>query len=232
MSKKLIRPTDTEDVKITAAALADPDNPPLNQEILVEELEKREKQRMEERQKSGRYTLDEAAEIIASNALIRADYVLKKLKESVGECELKVYQPNGLQPYEPKPHPDAVYIPGLSNPIKKQVFSWYVEAFWDDLNNWLEKKEGRIKFRFPNPNQESRPEKRQIQQEKEILRIIKEELRLDPLNLPAIEPGKSGTKATVREKLGIPRSPFQSNIVFDKAWGRLHTKKLIIENGN
>jgi uncharacterized protein (DUF4415 family) len=29
MSKKLIRPTDTEDKQITTAALTDPDNPPL-----------------------------------------------------------------------------------------------------------------------------------------------------------------------------------------------------------
>lgn len=29
MSKKLIRPTDSEDAQISAAALADPDNPPL-----------------------------------------------------------------------------------------------------------------------------------------------------------------------------------------------------------
>jgi len=29
MSKKLIRPTDIEEAQITAAALTDPDNPPL-----------------------------------------------------------------------------------------------------------------------------------------------------------------------------------------------------------
>ena len=85
MSKKLIRPTEAEDTQITAAALTDPDNPPLNQETLVEELEKREKQKIEERQKSGRYTLDETAEIIASNAPISAGYILEKMKESAGK---------------------------------------------------------------------------------------------------------------------------------------------------
>lgn len=34
MSKKLIRPTDTEDAQITAAALTDPDNLPLTNEEL------------------------------------------------------------------------------------------------------------------------------------------------------------------------------------------------------
>lgn len=34
MSKKLIRPTDTEDEQITATALTDPDNPPLTHEEL------------------------------------------------------------------------------------------------------------------------------------------------------------------------------------------------------
>ncbi len=34
MNKKLIRPTTTEDVKITAAALTDSDNPPLTNEEL------------------------------------------------------------------------------------------------------------------------------------------------------------------------------------------------------
>jgi uncharacterized protein (DUF4415 family) len=34
MSKKLIRPTVNEDVQITAAALTDPDNPPLTNEEL------------------------------------------------------------------------------------------------------------------------------------------------------------------------------------------------------
>lgn len=34
ISKKLIRPTDAEDAQITAAARADPDNPPLTDEEL------------------------------------------------------------------------------------------------------------------------------------------------------------------------------------------------------
>ena len=34
MGKKLIRPIDTEDAQITAAALTDPDNPPLTDEEL------------------------------------------------------------------------------------------------------------------------------------------------------------------------------------------------------
>lgn len=39
MSKKLIRPTDTEEAQITAAALTDPDNPPLtDKELLLDQI--------------------------------------------------------------------------------------------------------------------------------------------------------------------------------------------------
>jgi hypothetical protein len=59
------------------------------------------------------------------------------------------------------------------------------------------------------------------QQEDEVLRIVRDELDLDPLNLPYREPGKRGVKAEVRAHLKIPNKLFQSECVFKKAWERL-----------
>lgn len=203
------------------------------QEILVAELNNRNEQEIIVRQESGRYTLEEAAQLIGNNAPIAANYVLEKMKESTGSGELKVYRPHGLQPYEPEPKKDLVYIPGLSNSIKNYVPVGYVESFWDDLNHWLEKKEPRIKFRFPNPEQVEnvefantdlvleKPLKIQIIQEDEILRIIKAELKLNPLTLPANKRGKSGIKAKVRNKLKWEGSRF------NKAWERLLQKEVL-----
>ncbi len=105
----------------------------------------------ERRNKLGRYTLDEAATFVANNAEIRANFVLKEMEESAGTGELKTYLPDGIQPYEPKPREGNVFIPGLSNPIKNYVPTWYVEAYWDDLNAWLKEKELRIENLFPDP---------------------------------------------------------------------------------
>lgn len=122
------------------------------QDLLIAEQNKRDDQDVKERHELGRYTLDEAADFIGNNAKINKNAYLEDLKESAGTGELKVYRPHGLQRYKPKPIEGAVYIPGLSNPIKNFVPAGYVEAFWDDLNNWLEKKEPRVGSIFPNPN--------------------------------------------------------------------------------
>jgi len=67
----------------------------------------------------------------------------------------------------------------------------------------------------------------QIQQEDEILRLIRETIGRDPLNLPTRKKGKAGTKADVREKLNIPSKLFRSITVFNKAWERLSEKGLL-----
>jgi len=59
----------------------------------------------------------------------------------------------------------------------------------------------------------------QIQQEDEILRIIRDELKIDPLKLPANLPGKRGIKADVRDKLEW------EGTIFEKAWERVTTEK-------
>ncbi len=69
--------------------------------------------------------------------------------------------------------------------------------------------------------------KLQIQQEDEILRVIREALQLDPLALPDRPNGVSGSKSLARKMLGIPCALFQSEGVFRKAWERLRAKDLI-----
>ena len=70
-------------------------------------------------------------------------------------------------------------------------------------------------FKFTLPAQISnKPIPAQINQEQEILRVIKE-LGFSPTKLPANTPGKPGVKAAVRAKLTFPHK------VFNKAWERL-----------
>ncbi len=69
----------------------------------------------------------------------------------------------------------------------------------------------------------------QIQQEDEILRVIREVLLLDPHALPDRHIGKKGVKAQAKILLGIPSTLFQSIGVFNKAWERLREKDLIKE---
>jgi|CXWL01.1.fsa_nt_gi hypothetical protein len=137
-------------LKTVSAASYSTDSQTEKVDYLNARQNKRDEQEAKERHELGRYTLNEAADFIGNNAEINKKLFLEDLKESAGTGELKVYPPHGLQRYQPKPKEGAVYIPGLSNPIKNYV-PWYVEAFWDDLNNWLEKKESRIAYRFPDP---------------------------------------------------------------------------------
>lgn len=65
------------------------------------------------------------------------------------------------------------------------------------------------------------PFKMQVQQEDEILKIIKDKLKIDALKLPANKPGKRGVKGEVSSML-----KWQGTI-FKKAWERLSDKGLI-----
>jgi len=60
----------------------------------------------------------------------------------------------------------------------------------------------------------------QVRQEDEILRIIKE-LKINPLKLPEIKPGKKGIKSNVSTALKW------EGTIFSKAWERLAAKGLI-----
>lgn len=97
-------------------------------------------QRSEERkQKAGRYTLQEAAQLLGTEAGERVAVMLKKLMAAAEGGDLLVYAPGGNAKHE--------YGKGHAPCVR----DFYEEAFWNDLNAWLEKYETRITWRFPDP---------------------------------------------------------------------------------
>lgn len=62
----------------------------------------------------------------------------------------------------------------------------------------------------------------------EILRIIHDELDLDPLNLPPMYPGKPWIKSQVKSKLNLPNKLFTSNS-FDDTWEELRKARQLKE---
>lgn len=89
-----------------------------------------------EKQAAGRYTLREAAEAIAGSGE-RVEPMLEKLLAAAKSGSLAVYGPGENARYQYGP-----YAP---------VRSYYEEAYWSDLNAWLDSNEPRIAFRFPPP---------------------------------------------------------------------------------
>lgn len=98
----------------------------------------------------------------------------------------------------------------------------------DTPANWIEWAEGKgysvahlLTADAPAAKVEAVPAKLQIQQEDEILKIIKDNLKLNPLELPKNKQGKAGIKAEVRLLLNW------NGTIFGKAWERLLQKKLL-----
>lgn len=71
-----------------------------------------------------------------------------------------------------------------------------------------------------------KPLQRQIWQEEEVLRAIKE-LGYDPKALPSYENGRPGVKAKVKKALGS-KGMWAGETVFKKAWERLSNKGEIV----
>jgi|SRR5579859_762410 len=90
-----------------------------------------EKQRME-KEAAGRYTLEEAATLIATNTGERESAVLDELMSAVKEGKLTVHEPGRNLPYLPT-----------------TVRKFYEEAYWNDLNAWLDGINFRNPWRFP-----------------------------------------------------------------------------------
>ena len=141
MSKKLIRPTDSEDAQITAAALSDPDNPPLTLAALIYEqnVAKWEaiKQQRKIQREAGRYTLGEAADSISAQTNEDKETILQKLVKAVESKTLATYAPGSHIKYEYE-----------SNVVR----DFYEEVYWNDLNEWLKENEPLLVCIFPNPN--------------------------------------------------------------------------------
>lgn len=88
--------------------------------------------RQEAKTAAGRYTLQEAAELLAANAGGQAKRWLRKLKGAVEAGEVTVYQPGETDTYRPK-----------------TVREFWEEAYGSDLNTWLDANERRTDWRFP-----------------------------------------------------------------------------------
>lgn len=87
-----------------------------------------------EKQAAGRYTLKEAADAIATRGE-RVETLLRKLIAAAENGTLPTYGPGELARFRGKP-----------------VRTFYEEAYWNDLNEWLATNEPRLVFRFPEPS--------------------------------------------------------------------------------
>lgn len=95
------------------------------------------KRQSDDKKAEGRYTLEEAAEAIATSGE-SVDVIQEKLCASTGRGELATYEPGKR----------ARLVHAAGSPVR-----WYYEeAYWDDLNGWLEEHETRIPYRFPSPS--------------------------------------------------------------------------------
>lgn len=97
-------------------------------------------QQSEEKRKAGRYTLEEAAQLLEAEAGACADTMLKMLMDAAENGDLPVYRPGHNDRYR--------YGPGFASCVRE----FYEEARWNQLNDWLEKHERYIALRFPSPN--------------------------------------------------------------------------------
>ncbi len=94
-----------------------------------------------EKTRAGRYTLEEAAKLIADAIGERYEELLQKLVRAVEAGALTMYEPGKLQKYEYK----------RTNGTQILVRTFYEEAHSVDLNKWLVQKEPRLfeAFQFP-----------------------------------------------------------------------------------
>lgn len=92
----------------------------------------------EDKMAAGRYTLSDAANTLERHTGERADGMLTKLRKSVSDSVLPVYEPGKQARYQPS-----------------TIREFYEEAHWDDLNKWLADNEPRIAWRFPAPAAQS-----------------------------------------------------------------------------
>jgi len=100
-------------------------------------------QALEARRSVGRYTLEEAAQFVENNSNANAKSIFAKLKESAQTGELTIHWPGSDEVYKPQPSEQLRMKPSGVRGLE--------EAYWNDLNAWLEKNEPRLDFKFPKP---------------------------------------------------------------------------------
>jgi hypothetical protein len=178
-------------------------------------------QALESRRANGRYTLEEAAIFIHEVAGERADEILKKLMAAAGTDALATYEPNKK----------ARYMHG--NNFASRVRDFYEEAYWNDLNDWLNKNEPRLVCKFPTataPVEQSAPARivdKTEQQDDAILKWLKEN-NYDPLKLPMGKQGNAGIRKLCGD--AVCKTYKLSRPVFNTAWDRLRAaEKTMVE---
>lgn len=96
-----------------------------------------DQRQLQERSTQGRYRLKEAANAITDDEDI-AEQVQRKLMDAAQSGDLPVYLPGQDIRHDYQ--------------ARGAVVRWfYEEAYWDDLNKWLDAHEQRCAFRFPPP---------------------------------------------------------------------------------
>jgi hypothetical protein len=168
--------------------------------------------------RTGRYTLQQAADHIAGEAEEDYKAILARLKVAVLKDELPMYLPGSNLKH------DYGAVPRKASAVR----DFYEEAYWSDLNAWLAKFEPRVRYRFPIPSETTPAEvvpphvKRTVLQEREILAALSR-LDVDPQALPRAPIGKPGIPSQVRPLVKM------TDKVFTKAWERLRASRQIAD---
>ncbi len=196
-------PSPEEDRQITAAALTDPDNPPLTDAELQ------------------RWSIREARDRITHNGMLDLISIMNDrnwvVESTFSHTAMSRF--NSLYRFEglAKISVELGEIEDPDTPLR-----------WIEWANGKGYKTDHLDSFIPEQlKPQEKPIKRQIQQEDEILRVISEILELDPLRLPKSEQGRRGVKADVLEEINKqPDSkkllnPHPKSAVFRKAWERL-----------
>lgn len=173
-------------------------------------------QNEEAKAKAGRYQLAEAAQFIADNSTENVDSMMRMLFKEARNGRLTVYEPGTNVPYQ------FSAIENLDNEV-------WLEAYWNDLNEWLKINGPRLDCKFPKPDAPAAKVEAvrlpvATQQNNAILNWLKVN-QYDPSKLPVPPSGKAGVKKLCRDALcESSKQLFSSESVFNTAWERLRAK--------
>lgn len=106
------------------------------------------------KEEQGRYTLEEAAELIERETGERAADIQRKLMDAARGGRIAMYEPGKLARYDYGPEAAKVVRP------------FHEEAYGEDLNRWLTENEPRLRFLFPTSTKASSPQERESREVK------------------------------------------------------------------
>lgn len=113
----------------------------------LNEAELKARHEQQTRRDAGRYTLEEAAKFVAENSNASADSILEKLKKAAAIGTLTVYEQGSDEVLKNMPRVWRAHGKSIKRAIGDE------EAYWNDLNDWLEMNEPRLdRKEFPNPD--------------------------------------------------------------------------------